>query len=97
MALETKILEFPFVQGQNEGTDRAVLSPPQLAYVQNARYRKGQRLGKRFGYTSVSSLDVDGAALGNGNGRLACLGPNFCVVDDRFYPRDSIASAWQGP
>ena len=53
MALETKILEFPFVQGQNEGTDRAVLSPPQLAYVQNARYRKGQRLGKRHGYTSV--------------------------------------------
>lgn len=97
MALETKILEFPFTQGQNEGTDRTVLSPPQLAYVQNARYRKGQRLGKRHGYTSATSLDVDGAALGSGNGRLACLGPNFCVVDDRYYPRDSVAGAWQGP
>ena len=94
---QTAILEFPFTQGQNEGIERAVLPVPQLSYLQNARMRKGQRLGKRKGYTSVSSLDVDGAALGNGSGRLSCLGPNFCVVDDRFYPRDTVASAWQGP
>lgn len=94
---QTSILEFPFTQGMNEGIERAVLPVPQLSYLQNARMRKGQRLGKRKGYTSVSSLDVDGAALGNGGGRLSCLGPNFCVVDDRFYPRDTVAGAWQGP
>lgn len=97
MALETNIIEFPFTQGQNEGTERAVLQPPQLSYSQNTRYRKGQRLGKRHGYTSVSSLDMDGAALGSGSGRLTCLGPSFCVVDDRFYPRDSVANVWRLP
>lgn len=97
MAAETNIIEFPFVAGQNEGIDRTVLPVPQFSYLQNVRYRKGKRMGKRNGYTSVSSLDVSGAALGNGNGRLSCLGPNFCVVDDRFYPRDQVAGAWQGP
>lgn len=98
MALETGIIEFPFTQGQNEGTDRAVLPVPQLSYLQNARMRKGQRLGKRNGYTSVSSLDADGDPLGNGNGRLSCLGPSFCVVDDRFYMRDEAgAGAWRLP
>lgn len=97
MALETNLIEFPLTQGQNEGTERAVLQPPQLSYLQNARYRKGQRLGKRHGYTSVSSLDADGDALGNGNSRLACVGPDFCVVDDRFYRRDFTSGAWQLP
>ncbi|HKY41382.1 MAG TPA: hypothetical protein VJN18_35860 [Polyangiaceae bacterium] len=97
MAAETNIQEFPFVEGQNEGVQRSVLGAPALSYAQNVRYRKRQRLGKRHGYTSVTSLDADGAALGNGNGRLACLGPEFCVVDDRFYQRDATSNAWQTP
>lgn len=97
MALETAVREFPFAQGQNEGTERAVLPAGEFSYLQNVRFRKNQRLGKRNGYTSVSSLDASGAALGNGSGRLACLGPWFCVVDDRFYRRSSTLGAWQLP
>lgn len=97
MALETDIIEFPFEAGQNEGVDRAVLPLPQLSSLRNARYRKGRQLGKRNGYSSVSSLDAAGVALGGGDGRLTCLGPSFCVVDDRFYRRDFQSDNWQLP
>lgn len=94
MALEAEIIEFPFTTGQNEGTERAVLPPGQFSYLQNARFRKNNRLGKRNGYTSKSSIDANGVALGNGNGRLTCLGPDFCAVDDIFYRRDTVHDNW---
>lgn len=97
MADARAFIEFPFTTGQNEGVDRSVLPVPQFSSLRNARYNKSHRLGKRNGYTSVSSLDVSAAPLGNGTGALACLGPSFCVVDDRFYRRDFVANAWQGP
>lgn len=97
MALAAEIIEFPFTTGQNEGTERAVLPMGQFSYLQNARFRKNQRLGKRNGYTAKSSLDSAAAPLGNGSGRLACLGPEFCVVDDRFYQRDTHGDAWRAP
>lgn len=97
MALETELVEFPFAQGQDEGTERAVLPVGRFSYLQNTRFRKHQRIGKRNGYTSKTSLDASGAALGNGSGRLSCLGPHFCVVDDRFYRRSPTLDAWQLP
>jgi hypothetical protein len=92
---QSHIVEWPYTQGQNEGTERAVLPVGQFSYLQNARYRKQQRLGKRRGYTSVSSLDSQGDALGSGNGRLNCLGPYFCAVDDTFYRRNEVDGTWQ--
>ncbi|HEY6924406.1 MAG TPA: hypothetical protein VI653_13125 [Steroidobacteraceae bacterium] len=97
MAAETEIIEFPFTQGQNEGQAIQMLPVGTFSRMQNARFRKQNRIGKRNGYTSKSSLDASGAALGNGSGRLACLGPNFCVVDDRFYQRDTVSDAWATP
>lgn len=97
MALEANIIEFPFTTGQNEGTERAVLPMGQFSYLQNARFRKNQRLGKRNGYTAKTSVDASGTPLGNGGGRLSCLGPNFCAVDDRFYQRDQTHDAWSQP
>jgi hypothetical protein len=97
MALETAVSEFRLTTGQDEGTERAVLPAGQFSYLQNVRFRKNQRLGKRNGYTSKTSVDDDGAALGNGSGRLSCLGPHFCVVDDRFYARDTVNDTWALP
>lgn len=94
MALETEVIELPIEQGQNEGTERALLPAGQFSYVQNARFRKNRRLGKRNGYTSVGSLDASGAAMGNGNGRTNCVGPWFACVDDRFYRRNSVDNTW---
>lgn len=94
---KTRITEFPFTQGQNEGVERSVLPIGQFSYLQNVRYRKTNRLGKRNGYTVKTSLDANGAALGSGPGRLACLGPEFCVVDDRFYRRNVQANTWTLP
>ncbi|HEY6924947.1 MAG TPA: hypothetical protein VI653_15840, partial [Steroidobacteraceae bacterium] len=94
MAAETEIIEFPFTQGQNEGQAVQVLPVGTFSRMQNARFRKQNRIGKRNGYTSKSSLDASGAALGNGNGRLVCLGPEFCVVDDTFYRRNTISDNW---
>jgi hypothetical protein len=91
---QSHIVEWPFTQGQNEGTERAVLPVGQFSYVQNARYRKLQRLGKRFGYSKRTSLDANGVALGNGNGRINCLGPLFCAVDDVFYRRNEFNGTW---
>lgn len=91
---QSHIVEWPFTQGQNEGTERAVLPVGQFSYVQNARYRKNQRLGKRFGYSKRTSLDANGVALGNGAGRLNCLGPFFCAVDDVFYRRNEFNGTW---
>jgi hypothetical protein len=95
MALDSEILEFPFTAGQNEGTDRTVLPVGQFSYLQNARYRRTQKLGKRNGYTSLTSLDSSGQPMGSGGGVLACLGPEFCVVDDRLYIRDESAGSWR--
>lgn len=97
MALETSITEWPVTQGQNEGQAVQVLPVGQFSSLRNARFRKQNRLGKRNGYTSKSSLDISGAALGNGNGRLSTLGPDFCVVDDRFYQRNHVADGWSLP
>lgn len=94
---QTTVLEFPITQGQNEGTERAILPVGEFSSLRNARFRKNNRLGKRNGYTSKTSVDANGAALGNGNGRLSCLGPDFCVVDDRFYARDERANTWALP
>lgn len=91
---QSHVVEWPFTQGQNEGTERAVLPVGQFSYVQNARYRKNQRLGKRFGYSKRTSLDANGVALGNGAGRLNCLGPFFCAVDDVFYRRNEFNGTW---
>lgn len=97
MAAETTITEFPFTQGQNEGQAVQVLPVGTFSRMQNARFRLQNRIGKRNGYTSKTSLDASGAALGNGNGLLSCLGPNFCVVDDRFYQRDTVHDTWAIP
>jgi hypothetical protein len=94
MALETNIIEFPITQGQDEGTAVQVLPVGKFSSLQNARFRKSNRIGKRNGYTSKSSLDASGVALGNGNGRLTCLGPEFCVVDDTFYRRNTVSDSW---
>lgn len=97
MALETGIIEIPFAQGQNEGVDRSVLPVGQLYSARNVRYRKGMRLGKRHGYSVKTSVDASAVALGNGGGRLSCLGPQFCAVDSKFYMRDTVADAWALP
>lgn len=100
MALAAVIDQVPFEQGQNEGVEKSVLPAGQFAYLQNARFRKSRRLGKRNGYTSVSSLGDGGLPLGNilpGYGRLNCLGNNFCAVDDLFYRRDETAGVWRKP
>jgi hypothetical protein len=94
VASETNIIEFPVTQGQNEGQAIQVLPVGQFSSVQNARFRKQNLLGKRNGYTSKSSLDSEGGALGNGNGLLTCLGPDFCAVDDRFYRRSFLYDNW---
>lgn len=91
---QSHIVEWPFTQGQNEGTERAVLPVGQFSYIQNARYRKNQRMGKRFGYSKRTSVDANGVALGNGNGRMNCLGPFFCAVDDMFYRRNERDGTW---
>ena len=97
MAAETNIIEFPITQGQDEGTAVQVLPVGKFSSLQNARFRKSNRLGKRNGYTPHASLDSAGNAIGSGNGRLSTLGPDFCVVDDRFYQRDTIADTWRTP
>ena len=94
---KTRVTEFPFTVGQDEGTDRSVLPIGNLSRIENARYRKMRRLGKRNGYTAKTSLDSSGSPLGNGVGALACLGPEFCVVDDRFYRRDTLGDNWARP
>lgn len=91
------VVEFPIEKGQNEGQAIQVLPVGEFSALRNARFRKNNLLGKRNGYTSKSSLDADGAALGNGGGLLTCVGPNFCAVDDRFYQRDAVADAWAAP
>lgn len=96
MAAETEIIEFPFTQGQNEGQAVQALPVGTFSRMQNARFRKQNRIGKRNGYTSKNSLDSNGVALGDGNGRLGCLGPDFCVVDDTFYRRNTVADNWSG-
>lgn len=100
MAHEAVIVQLPMQGGQDEGAERALLEPGSFSYLQNVRYRKRKRLGKRNGYIAASAVDSDGNALGNGNGRLACLGPSFCVVDDRFYMRDpqgGPTGTWRTP
>jgi hypothetical protein len=97
VALEANIIEFPVAQGQDEGTAVQVLPVGKFSAMRNARYRLQNRLGKRNGYTSKTSVDASGAALGNGNGRLNCLGPDFCAVDDRFYQRDETRNVWALP
>lgn len=97
MAAETRIVEVPLVQGQDEGTQVEVLPLGKLSALQNARFRRLGRLGKRNGYRSIASTDAGGNALGNGTGQLTCLGPRFCAVDDRFYQYDDNANAWAAP
>lgn len=97
MALETSMRELPLLQGQDEGTQIEVLPMGKLSALQNARFRRLGRLGKRNGYRSISSLNAGGDALGNGAGQLTCLGPRFCAVDDRFYQYDDVAEAWGYP
>lgn len=97
MALETQIIEVPLAQGQDEGTQVEVLPMGKLSALQNARFRRLGRLGKRNGYRSIPSANASGTPLGNGSGRLACLGPRFCAVDDRFYLYDDVADAWAYP
>jgi hypothetical protein len=95
MADKTFITDWPITQGQNEGQAIQVLPVGQFSYLQNARFRKNNRLGKRRGYGTRSSVDAQGNALGNGGGRLNCLGPFFCAVDDVFYRRDEVNATWQ--
>lgn len=94
MALETRVTEIPFQTGQDEGTAVEVLPVGTFSRLQNARYRKVNQIGKRNGYDVKTSLDASGAPLGNGAGRLACLGPEFCVVDDRYYRRNTVNDTW---
>jgi hypothetical protein len=96
MAAGAIMLPFPLQTGQDEGTEPAMLAGG-FSSIQNARYRKNKRLGKRNGYAVLASTDATAAALGNGNGRLACLGPRFCAVDDRFYRWDDAAGTWGYP
>lgn len=94
MALETQIIEYPFASGQNEGTQRDLLPLGQLSYVQNARYRRNNRLGKRNGYTSLGIVDIADATIGGTDGNVTCLGEKFAVVDDKFYRYDEDGAAW---
>jgi hypothetical protein len=94
MALKTGIIEYPFASGQNEGTQRDVLPLGQLSYLQNARYRRNNRLGKRNGYTSLGRVDIAAATIGGTDKYVTVLGEKFTVVDDRFYRYDETGGAW---
>lgn len=84
-------------QGMNQGIDPAVLPLPQLAYVQNARMRKGGRWGKRYGTTVLPKVNRTGNVLGNGDGLIRTVGPGFSVVDDQCAVYDSSTSTWVDP
>lgn len=94
MALETNIIEFPFTQGQNEGVQRDVLPLGQFSYLQNVRYRRGNRLGKRTGYDALTTSNLDGATIGGTPTLVTTLGDQYVAVDDRFYLYDSNGEAW---
>jgi hypothetical protein len=97
MALETQIIEFPFTQGQDQGVQRDVLPLGQFSYLQNVRYRRNNRLGKRNGYTSLGRVDIAAATIGNADRYVVTLGEKFTAVDDRFYRYDEVGSAWGVP
>jgi hypothetical protein len=94
MAHETSIIEVPFAGGQDEGTQRDVLPFGQLSYLQNVRYRRGRRLGKRNGYTSLGTVDLSGSAIGGTPSIVTTFGDGYIAVDDRFYHYDEDGSAW---
>lgn len=106
----TKVNDFLFTAGQNNGIETAVLPMPQLISVNNLRMRKASRWGKRFGHTALST-----AGLGTGTGLIRSIGGGkggaltcFALVDDacsvydqtaaKFItpsgPRPGVASGW---
>lgn len=97
MADQTQIVEFPLNAGQDEGTQIEVLPVGKLSALQNARFRRMGRLGKRNGYTALGQVNASNAAIGNGNGLVSCIGPEFVAVDDRFYQRNETNGYWSNP
>lgn len=93
----TSMKDAPFSTGQNEGTDRSVLPFPELSNLRNARYRKNNRLGKRYGASALSSVNNSGVTLGNGTGNTRVVGPGFAVVDDQCAVFDNVTQNWVDP
>jgi len=94
MALETNIIEFPFTQGQNEGVQRELLPLGHFSYLENVRYRRSNRLGKRNGYSALPTTDLNSTTIGGTPTLLTAWGDNYVAVDDRFYLYDDNGAAW---
>lgn len=95
----TKVNDFLFTAGQNNGIETAVLPMPQLISVGNLRMRKASRWGKRFGHTALPT-----ANLGTGTGAIRSMGGGkggsltcFAVVDDQCSLYNQTAAAFIAP
>ena len=87
-----RLIEVPFIRGQDEGVDSKLLSEvaPKgtLARAVNVRLRKDGRLGMRRDYDSLSMTSTAGTLVAsdvlNFDGRLCALGDSL----GRDYPSD---------
>lgn len=62
MALPKQTISIPISGGLQEKADPFLVEPPGLLESKNVRHSKQGRIGKRFGYEAITTVDFDGDA-----------------------------------
>ena len=68
MALQRQLVPINFGQGLDQKTDSKHVAIGRLTTLENAVFRKKNRLDKRYGHRKISRLATDGTELPNGDG-----------------------------
>lgn len=68
MALKRRNIDINLAGGMDTKTDKKHVLPGKLTLLENAIYKKDQRIDKRTGHDKISNLDVSGNELGTGSG-----------------------------
>lgn len=94
MALNFQLLQFPFRFGIAEGTDPHAVPPGTLTVAENAVWRKGGRIEKRYGTSALTTATSAGGTL-SAAARLFTRGTQLCVVDGTsLYAYSEATSKW---
>lgn len=93
--MPAQVVHLPFVRGQHEEIDRKLLPNGMLYAVENYRFRKDGRLGRRWGTQALPRVDNAGATL---SGTVQALrefkGLLTMVHDSRVYQFDDDKDYW---
>jgi hypothetical protein len=100
--MSTKIITFPFTQGQDEDTNPRELPEGKMREATNVRQYRGSAMGQRPDYPAVSMDELDGTLVPYDiyslNGRLVSLGDRNSAdqATDVFNYIQQPAGAWAG-